>query len=172
MTAPDHAAIFRQWWKDHLEDRQTGAARGLGARLRRADGVEALAEPAVQTLAAQLGTRDGARLYGVIRVLAELRGSGGESLPRALGGPEPKLSLARFQRLMRAEGEERTAALVRAIRAMGPAPARACAIGALGRDLWLWSDPVRARWTFDYFHAPVPGALDPSDAPEPQEADA
>lgn len=162
MSGVDHCAVIRDWWHVHLADRQSGAARALAARLRRAEGVEALAEPAVQALAARLGTRDAARIIRLVRVLAELRGSAQRSLPRLLGAGDPKtLSPARFQALMRADGGDLTQRLIRAIRALGPADARACAIAALGRDLWFWDDQIRARWTFDYFGAPIPGALQP-----------
>lgn len=151
--------IIHSWWRSYLADRQSGAVRGLAARLRRRNGIEILAEPAVQALAADLKTRDADRLIRLVRVLAELRGSSRESLPRKLA--DPVLSPARFQALMRAEGEELTQALVRAIHALGPAESRVAAIAALSRDLWFWNDAIRARWTFDYYGAPIPGALQP-----------
>lgn len=166
---PEVGLLIRDWWAGALADRQTGAARGLAARVRRNTPIEVLAEPQVQELhdrlykATGIG-RDADRLLRLVRVLAELRGSSQRSLPRLLGGAEPALSPARFQKLMRAEGEELTTALIRAIRALGSADSRACAIAALGRDLWFWNDRTRARWTFDYFGAPIPRSLE--DAPQ------
>lgn len=151
--------MIAAWWRNSLGDRQSGAARGLAARLRRGSGIEALAEPRVQALAGDLESRDAPRILRLVRVLAELRGDYGGALARRLGGAEPVLSTARFQMLMRADGDDLTAALVRAIRALGPADARACNVAALGRDLWFWDDKTRARWTFDYFGAPVPTPL-------------
>lgn len=168
MTPEEIGPAIRSWWQTELADRQSGAARALTARIRRGTGIEIVAEPGVQRLARILGSRDAARLIGLVRVLAELRGSAQSSLPRILGGDAPKLSPARFQNLMRAEGEDLTAALIRAIRALGPADARACAIAALARDLWFWDDRTRARWAFDYFGAPHPEALHAT----PEETDA
>lgn len=161
MTTLDYGPIIRDWWFTHVADRHSGAARGLSARVRRRTSIEILAEPQVQALAASLHTRDADRLVRLVRVLAELRGSAQTSLPRLLGqgGEQKTLSPARFQALMRAEGEDLTTALIRAIRALGPADARACAIAALARDLWFWDDRTRARWSFDYFAAPAPESL-------------
>lgn len=159
----DPGAIIADWWRGHLLDRQTGAARGLAARLRRAEGIEALLEPQVQSLAHSLRSQDSARLLRLVRVLAELRGDHGGTLARRLGGAEPVLSTARFQTLMRAADEDLATALVRAIRSLGPEN-RACNIAALGRDLWFWNDKTRARWTFDYFGAPLPAPLQETNA--------
>ncbi|MDO5614390.1 MAG: type I-E CRISPR-associated protein Cse2/CasB [Paracoccus sp. (in: a-proteobacteria)] len=157
----DIGQIIRNWWAANLADRQSGAARGLAARLRRAQGIEALAEPAVQDLAQRLGTRDALRLIALVKVLAELRGESGATLARRLGGREPALSTARFQRLMRSDRDALTTALIRAIRSL---PDPACNIAALGRDLWFWNDKTRARWSFDYFAAPIPEKLKPAEA--------
>lgn len=152
----DPGKIIRDWWAANLADRQSGAARGLAARLRRGTAIELLTEPAVQRLAQNLTSHDALRIVGLVRVLAELRGETGTTLARRLGGNDPALSPARFQRLMRSDGEDRGAALIRAIRSL---PDPACNIAALGRDLWFWDDRTRARWSFDYFAAPVPDAL-------------
>ncbi|MDO5647524.1 type I-E CRISPR-associated protein Cse2/CasB [Paracoccus sp. (in: a-proteobacteria)] len=157
----DHAQAIRDWWAASLADRHSGAARGLAARIRRGTGIEILAEPAVQKLATTLNTRDAGRLIGLVQVLAELRSDTGTTLARRLGGDPPALSTARFQRLMRSDAGERTTLLIRAIRSL---PEPGCNIAALGRDLWFWNDPVRARWTFDYFAAPVPEMLTTAEA--------
>lgn len=162
MISTDHGAVIRDWWATNLADRNAGAARGLAARLRRADMTEALCEPAVQELAGLLRSRDAGRIFRLVRVLAELRGTDQASLPRILGQGDPKtLSPSRFQALMRADGDDLTLRLVRAIRALGGTDRRRCAIAALGRDLWFWNDQTRARWAFDYFGATVPAVLYP-----------
>ncbi len=158
--ATDPGPIIRAWWTANLGARDSGAARGLAARLRRGSDIEILTEPAVHDLSRRLGLRDPVRLLRLVRVLAELRGGGGTPLARRFGGPEPVLSPARFQRLMRADGADLTTALIRAIRMLGP-DARACDITRLGRDLVIWNDATRTRWAFDYFHAPLPEALQP-----------
>jgi CRISPR system Cascade subunit CasB len=153
------------WWRSAVGDRDSGAARGLAARLRRAEGVEVLAEPAVQDLARRLGMgpSEAARLVRLVRAFAELREDGPETLARRLGGAEPVLSPLRFQRLLRASGPEFDLQLRRAL-VMAD---RRCNATRLAADLLVWDhpergDPVRARWCFDYFGAPPPAAISPA----------
>lgn len=153
--------IIRHWWGEYLGDRDSGAAKGLAARLRRADPLQVLCEPAVHVLASRLDTREPERLTRLVRVLAELRGDNKDRLAKRLGGPEPVLSLMRFQRLMRSDSEALTTALVRAVHYL-KTESRSCSIAALGSDLWFWDDRTRAKWTFDYFAAPQPESLEQS----------
>ncbi|SET87538.1 type I-E CRISPR-associated protein Cse2/CasB [Oceanicella actignis] len=153
------------WWRERLANRDSGAARGLSARLRRAHALAALAEPQVQALARDLGLGEGQAdtLLRLVWALAELRESDGHSLARRLGGPEPVMSHLRFQRLMRAEGEEFSTALRRAI-VMAD---RRCDVARLAADLLVWDHPqwgeaARRRWIFDYFAAPAPGTQETS----------
>ena len=152
------------WWHDNIGDRNSGAARALAARLRRGSDIEILCEPAVHALARDLNLNhpnQAHRLLRLIRVLAEFRDHSAESLPYRLGGSDPVLSHARFERLLRAEGEELTIALIRAARMLGPAETRRCNIAALGTDLLFWSDRTRMRWSFDYFNVPKPQRAEP-----------
>jgi len=142
------------WWAENLANSQSGRARALSARLRRARGADALAEPEVHDLARALNLRDGARLAHLVRLLAEVREHVPQTLARRLGGAEPILSTLRFQRLMRAEGDELAEALRRAI---GMADGR-CNVAALGLDILHWGEAVRARWCFHYFGAEAPDA--------------
>lgn len=167
----DPGKIIAGWWRSHLADRQSGAARGLMARLRRGTGIEALLEPSVQGLAHSLHSQDAARILRLVRVLAELREDSATSFPRLLG--ESKRTNGKFKeneqhilfrRLMLTEGDDLTVALVRAVRSFGSVDRRACAIARLGRDLWFWDDKTRARWTFDYFGAPAPTPLQETNA--------
>ena len=153
------------WWRVALADRDSGAARGLAARLRRGGAAATLGEPAVHDLARRLGMGPGQapQLVRLAEVLAEVRADDPAPLARRLGGPEPVLSTLRFQRLLRATADDFTAQLRRAL-AMAD---RRCNVGRLAGDLLLWehsdwSDPVRARWSFDYFGAPPPAQLAPS----------
>ena len=152
-----------QWWRVNLAARDSGQARALAARLRRATPVEALAEAEVHRLASRIGLgrhpSDAARLARLVQVLAHLREDAGQSLAARLGGPEPKLSNLRFQRLLRSQGDELTTALRRAL----PMVERRCNVARLGQDMlnWdhpEWGDAVRAGWCFDYFGAPPPQA--------------
>jgi CRISPR system Cascade subunit CasB len=142
------------WWRRALADRDSGAARGLAARLRRASAIEALAEPEVQRLAREvrIGPAEAGLLARLVQALAELREGDARPLAARLGGAEPVLSPLRFQRLIRARGEEFDAALRRAI-VMAD---RRCNVARLAADLLAWDDPdrgdqARAVWCFDYF---------------------
>lgn len=160
--ARNRGEIARGWWRARVADRSSGAARGLMARLRRATPLEALMEPAVQDLRRMLGlgTSAGevAALVRLVQVLAEVR-EAGDALARRLGGDPPVMSHLRFQRLLRAEGDEATAALRRAV----VMAERRCDVGRLATDLLAWDHPdrgeeARRRWVFDYFAASTPEA--------------
>ncbi|SIO39180.1 CRISPR system Cascade subunit CasB [Rhodovulum sp. ES.010] len=146
-------AVALSWWSTHLGARENAAARALASRLRRAAPVAVLCEPAVQDLARTLRIEPG-RATDLVRLaglLAEVREHDGAPLARRLGGVEPILSHLRFQRLMRAEGDELTALLRRAI-AMAD---RRCNVAALADDLLHW-EAARPRWCFHYFGADAP----------------
>lgn len=145
-------ADLLRWWSVNLADRQSGRARALSARLRRARGGDALAEPEVHDLARTLGITDGQTLALLVSLLAQVKEHVPQSLARRLGGDPPVMSTLRFQRLMRAEGDELPEALRRAITM---AEGR-CNVAALGLDLLHWGDRVRASWCFQYFGADAP----------------
>lgn len=152
-------AVILGWWRENIGQRDSSAARALAARLRRNTNVEILCEPAVHDLAGKLGLNSAGRadrLLRLVRVLAEFRDNSDESCARRLGGSDPVLSPARFQRLLRSEGDELTTALIRAARMLGPAETRRCNIARLGQDLLFWTDTIRMQWSFDYFHIPAP----------------
>lgn len=145
-------ADILRWWSDELNNRHSGRARALSARLRRATGADALTEPEVHDLAQTLNLRDGAKLTLLVSLLAQVKEHVPQSLARRLGGDPPALSTLRFQRLMRAEGDELPEALRRAITM---AEGR-CNVASLGLDLLHWGEAVRARWCFHYFGADAP----------------
>lgn len=149
--------VILGWWSRALGDRERPAARALAARLRRAGPVEALVEREVQELARalSLGPKDAPRLARLVCLLAELREHVSVPLAARLGGAEPVLSTLRFQRLMRAEGDDLVPLLRRAI---GMAEGTAN-IAALGADLLFWNDKTRARWCFQYFGAEAPAEM-------------
>lgn len=163
------AEIAAGWWQADLADRDSGAARGLAARLRRAGPVDALAEPAVQALARRLkvGPEGAARLAVLVQVLAEVRNSDAATLARRLGGADPVLSPLRFQRLIRARDEDFVTQLRRAV----IMAERRCNVARLAGDLLAWDhsewgDGVRTHWCFDYFGAAAEAA--PTDSEETQ----
>lgn len=146
-------AIALGWWSANLGARENASARALAARLRRAAPMAALCEPAVQELATSLhmGPARAAELVRLVCLLAEVREHDSATLARRLGGGEPVLSHLRFQRLMRAEGDELTGLMRRAI-AMAD---HRCNVAALANDL-LWWEAARPRWCFHYFGADAP----------------
>ncbi len=146
-------AVALGWWSREIAPRDIPAARGLSARLRRAAPPAALCEPKVIELARMLNLSPSRadRLVRLVTLLAEIRENSGETLARRLGGVEPVLSTLRFQRLLRAEGNELTDHLRRAI-VMAD---RRCNVAALAADLLNW-EAARTRWCFHYFGAEAP----------------
>ncbi len=149
-------AVALGWWAREIAPRDIPAARGLSARLRRAAPLAVLCEPSVQKLGAALGLRapQADRLVQMATLLAEVRDSSAETLARRLGGQEPVLSSLRFQRLLRAGGDELTDHLRRAILMAD----RHCNVAALAADLLNW-EAARPRWCFHYFGADAPAKL-------------
>lgn len=146
-------AIALGWWSREIAPRDVPAARGLAARLRRAAPLAVLCEPAVIQLATALDLRpaQAEHLVRLATLLAEIRETCAETLAERLGGAPPLLSSLRFQRLMRAEGDELTDHLRRAIQMAD----RRCNVAALAADLLHWP-AARPRWCFHYFGAEAP----------------
>ena len=147
---------IHNWWQSYIGNRDfSPASRALAARLRRATGVEALAERAVYELAQSLGLgkqdADVNRLIRITTVLAEVRAHDQRNLAARLG-EDDALSKLRFERLIRSTPDEIAAAVRRAL----PMVERRCNVGMLGADLFFWSDRVRANWCFEYFGAAPP----------------
>lgn len=142
------------WWKQHLRpDDDTGQARALRARLRRADHVtDILAEGLVIELHDLLGHRaDPLALAALAQVLARVERHEGRRIAQAFGGGDPKaLSALRFQRLIRSDDRQELATGLR--RAL-PLIGRACNVAALAEDILFWSEKPRIRWCFDYYGA-------------------
>lgn len=152
-------AVIARWWHENIgarDEARSGRVKALAARLRRAEKVEALVEPEVFKLSKALNTQDVERLYRIAKVLAHVKGEHRDPLARRLGGDPPVLSSLRFQRLMRAEGDELTTGLVRALTMADGA----CHVGRLAGDLFFWNDRTRTRWIFDYHGAAVPETLE------------
>lgn len=141
------------WWSREIAPRDIPAAKGLSARLRRAAPLAVLCEPAVMELGTALNQRptQADRLVRLATLLAEIRENSAETLARRLGGAEPVLSSLRFQRLLRAAGDELTDHLRRAILMAE----RRCNVAALAADLLNW-DAARPHWCFQYFGAKAP----------------
>ena len=157
-------AVLMGWWRQNLRpEEDTGRARALRARLRRAKGaLEVLAEHEVHDLAAALPwlRHRPEALVRVAQGLALVEGHSSESLARRLGqGDPPALSSLRFEKLVRCEAAD----LTRALRRVLPMAGDVCNVARLGRDLIDWDHPergddLRKRWYFDYFGASLAGA--------------
>ncbi|MFG1223760.1 type I-E CRISPR-associated protein Cse2/CasB [Xanthobacter wiegelii] len=161
-----NGAIILGWWRANLRpDPDTGPARGLRARLRRATHVvDVLAEAQVIALHDALGRRhDPTRLAALVPVLAAVKRPDGPRIARAVGGEEPRLSHLRFQRLIRSDNQELALGLRRAL----PLVDHTCNVAALGEDFLKWNERIRVRWCFDYFGKMPPDASDA--APETEE---
>lgn len=146
-------AIALGWWSREIAQRDIPAAKALSARLRRAAPLAVLCEPKVQELAQalNLGPAQADQLVRLATLLAELRETSTETLAKRLGGTDPVLSTLRFQRLLRAEGQELTDHLRRAV----IMAERRCNVAALAADLLHW-EAARPRWCFHYFGAEAP----------------
>ena len=147
------------WWRSNLGNREHNPrARALAARLRHANGVEALAERTVHELAQslKLGQQDGdaESVIRLVTVLAEVREHDDRHLAVRLGETDA-LSRLRFERLIRSDKDEIAAAVRRAL----PLVERRCNVAMLGVDLLFWNERTRARWCFDYFGAAPPQSL-------------
>lgn len=153
--------IAAEWWHAMIANRESGAARGLAARFRRAAEIAVLAEPAVHELAARLSIRpaQAPTLVRLVQVLAELRSDDPSPLARRLGGTKQVLSPLRFQRLSRARDEEFVTLLRRALVIAD----RRCNVARLAGDVLNWDHPdwgdkVRTCWCFEYFDPRPPEA--------------
>lgn len=169
--------IIADWWYRHLGQRELSSTRGLAARLNRADAISALTEPAVHELMRALDWQPSPgrvqALLRLARILPLVRENIPATLAQRLGQGDPAtLSALRFQRLMRAEGEELVISLRRALAMVD----HRCNVARLGQDLAFWrdrndpDDRVRTRWCFEYFGTVLPAssANIPETSPEEQ----
>lgn len=159
------------WWRTLYPDETSGRRGDAGARaaLRRADSpFQVLLLPACHDLLKLLRDRGVSptrfsdahlrRLAVAVAVMCECRGDGkgGKSFAGALGasteGDRPHLSPLRFQALMaamdRCDGAEQMTALRRALAHVKDTPFN---VRGFVRDLLLFSNDTRIRWTFDYY---------------------
>lgn len=172
------AQIAASWWLALQPYRRDGTRNQNGdraalARLRRADLIAAMDEPATFGLFRALGRSTAGQLTEVAlcaAVLASVREDDRAHPARALG-PEPggkpttaTMSGLRFRRLVESTTpEERLIALRRAVMLAG----RKLSVQGLARACLDWSDATRRTWIFHYYNAgeAAPGA-DPTIAEE------
>ncbi|MGH7046611.1 MAG: type I-E CRISPR-associated protein Cse2/CasB [Stellaceae bacterium] len=157
--------IAARWWRGlqpHTDGQPNPRAdRAALARLRRADLLAAMQEPATFVLFHQLGRRCPEHLPEVAlcaAVLAGVRDDRTEHPARTLGPPSIDADAAaqavmkplRFRRLIGAsDQQELLTALRRAVAlAGGEINVRELAAACLN-----WSEPRRRRWIFEYYNA-------------------
>lgn len=156
--------VAARWWRDLQPYLRSGARNPRGdraslARLRRADLVAAMGEPATFGLFRDLGFTKPYELTAVAlcaAVLASVREDDGLHPARALG-PKPggkaetaAMSALRFRRLVEAEEpEDRLIALRRAVMLAD----RRLNLRGLARACLDWSDGTRRIWIFQYYNA-------------------
>lgn len=159
----DPASALMGWWRRALRpEEDTGRARALRARLRRAEGALAvLAEREVHDLVPIFPwlRHHPETLVRLAQGLALVKAHRPEPLARLLGqGEPPCLSPLRFEKLVRCEASQ----LTRSLRRVLPMAGDHCNVARLGRDLLDWDHPERGedlkkRWYFDYFGASQAG---------------
>ncbi len=181
MTPKECRDIIFSWWREELDDDQSGEARGLSARLcRTTNMVEALSERAVQELGDQLKLGfQPEKLALLAMTLAQVKERTSQTLAWHFGevvgqsGEGKKkwnkhlLSETRFQNIIRADGLTELATQLR--RAL-PIVSNKCNVGRLGEDLLFWNDDIRTRWLFDYFGRGLSAAATET-SPEKEEAE-
>lgn len=166
----EHFRAATSWWR-RLQPLRNGAPnptsdRAALARLRRADLLDVMQEPATFTLFRDLGAHhpDDLPLVAVCAgVLASVRDERPEHPARTLGPPSPEaveralMKPLRFRRLIEADNlQDRLTALRRAVAiADGKINVRELAAACLD-----WSEDRRRRWIFEYYGAgrAAPGA--------------
>jgi CRISPR system Cascade subunit CasB len=163
--AAEEAGIAAQWWRSLQPSLSTGernrnADRAALARLRRADIVAAMQDPATFVLFRALERRRPAELPDVAlcaAVLAVVREDRpGERPARILGPPSPDaleqaaMKPLRFRRLIEAETpEDRLLMLRRAVQLAD----RKLNVRELAAACLDWSETRRQRWIFEYYNA-------------------
>ncbi len=154
-TSPGQKVLV--WWHKHIRPSEdTGAARALRARLRRAKTVEALSEPQVHALYDLLNRQPGPQaLAALVQVLAHVEKHDGQRLAKKFGEGESNKALSplRFQTLIRTEDRE---GLATGLRRALPLVGKACNVAALAEDILFWGEQVKIRWCFEYYGAPAP----------------
>ncbi|ACI50222.1 CRISPR-associated protein, Cse2 family [Gluconacetobacter diazotrophicus PA1 5] len=178
MTGDDRNAIAekaRNWWRELQPDPGGRPGdRGTLARLRRcASIVDALFEPAVQTLARRCGARregELARVALVAAVLAHVRSDNPAQFVARQIGPTDMAKVAtalckpvRFRRLLDAsEFDECLTAFRRLVTLAG----RTVNVADLARSVLAWprtgmwddmaAEKIRVRWVYEYWNAGEP----------------
>lgn len=174
MKSTEDARIAAGWWLGlqpsfQNRERNPNGDRAALARLRRADLVGAMQDPATFTLFHALGRAHPAALLDVALCAAVLAGvredRRGEHPARTLGPPPAEaveralMKPLRFRRLIGAEtAEDRLIALRRAVQLAD----RRLDVHELAAACLDWSETRRQRWIFEYYNA---GFAAP--APEP-----
>jgi CRISPR system Cascade subunit CasB len=174
----EQAGDAAQWWRDLQPNTPTGernrtADRAALARLRRADLLSAMSDPATFDLFRKLGCSRPQDLPEIALCAAVLAGvredRPGEPPARTLGPPgfdnaeQALMKPLRFRRLIEAEApEDRLFLLRRAVQLAD----RRLNLRELAAACLDWSERCRQRWIFEYYAA---GRAAPDVPAEPAE---
>ncbi|TAN45749.1 MAG: type I-E CRISPR-associated protein Cse2/CasB [Rhodospirillales bacterium] len=155
------------WWrtlvperKEDSTDKQRLIKRGALAQLRHSgNAAEMMFIPEFRLLCNMLGSNPENlnKSFHVARLLAHVRENAYQKVARALGpqadGKGPRMSEARFRRLLQARDQEDIdKRLTRAIKMLeGKVD-----VADLANAVWWWNDRTRRDWAFQYFNAPLP----------------
>jgi CRISPR system Cascade subunit CasB len=178
-SAAEEARTAIQWWRDlqpYFSDgsRNPRADRAALARLRRADLLDAMQDPATFALFRSLGRQHPNDLPGIALCAAVLAGvredRPAEHPARTLGPPsldtveQAAMKPLRFRRLIEAgTPDERLGALRRAVQLAD----RRLNLRELAAACLDWSDGRRQHWIFEYYNA---GFAAPASEPISEEA--
>lgn len=158
-TARTIGQVVLDWWGRNLRPPDdTGSARALRAKLRRADGIsQVLAQRQVVELYNMWpGNRFLWTVAAVAQAVAHVERHDKLSFARALGGGDAvALSSGRFQKLIRSKNREE---LVTNLRRALPMIGHACNVATLAEDIAYWGEKTQANWCFDYFGGERPDA--------------
>lgn len=178
-SAADEARVAAQWWQvlqPYFSNgqRNPNADRAVLARLRRADMLAAMQDPATFALFRALGRQRATELPQVAfcaAVLAGVREDRPEERPaRTLGPPSidaverAAMKPLRFRRLIEAETpEDRLISFRRAVQLAG----HSLNVRELAAACLDWSERRRQQWIFEYYNA---GFAAPAPEPASEEA--
>lgn len=88
------------------------------------------------------------RFASILGLLAHVRENSESNLALLMAGkPKPNISELRFRRLIQRDRQELYVAMIRVIRSLN----NTANIFDLANSVYYWGNPVRKRWSFEYY---------------------